>query len=178
MPSSAFSSAPSQAPSPLTPLNIALFDACLQGACRLADSLDRSLAASTRGVRVVALDAVAPSLFTSNFDAIFLRGLQLSGSAEFSRQTADESIRAALHRSETAYQVIYGSDEESLAQLLRAIGNLAQPTGIEAVPDSEKVRSPGGTPPWVWLCDKCSDPQCEHRLLTDLIDQRRRRPAV
>jgi hypothetical protein len=26
--------------------------------------------------------------------------------------------------------------------------------------------------PWVWMCEKCSDPQCEHRLLTALLAQR------
>ena len=28
--------------------------------------------------------------------------------------------------------------------------------------------------PWVWSCEKCSDPQCEHRLLTALLAQRAR----
>jgi hypothetical protein len=27
-----------------------------------------------------------------------------------------------------------------------------------------------------WNCEKCSDPVCEHRLFTSLVDQRQARP--
>jgi hypothetical protein len=162
----------------LTPLKIALFDACFGGASRLAHTLDRSLANSGRGALVVAFDAVAPDLMTSDFEAIFLRGLQSSGSAYFSRQAADESIRAALRQAGAPYQVLYGSDDEALAQVMRAIEKLDPARSTTAVQAKQKVRSMESAAPWVWLCDKCSDPQYEHHLLTALLEQRQTRHAV
>jgi hypothetical protein len=49
-------------------------------------------------------------------------------------------------------KVIYGHGDQRLKQALDAI------------------RTPSGrsTGTWRWPCEKCSDPQCEHRLFSDL----------
>jgi hypothetical protein len=162
----------SSAPSPLIPLKIALFDACVDGASRLARSLDRSLARSGSSALVRAFDAAAPALDLARFDAIFLRGLQGPGKADSSWQAADESIRAALHQADTAYQVLYGNDEESLGQVMRTIEKRGTAPPITAVQSKQNTRGIEGAAPWIWHSDKCSDPQCEHRLLTALLEQR------
>ena len=159
----------------MNPRRIALFDACPDGASRIARRLSQSLAESGISTRVAAFDSLAPNLDASGFDAIFLRGLQSPASADLLRRAADESIRAALQLSETPFQVVYGSDAQSLEQVMRAIENLGTAPPITAALSIQKTRSLDGAAPWVWLCEKCSDPQCEHRLLTDLLEQRQTR---
>jgi hypothetical protein len=164
--------------SPLTPLRIALFDAGLVGASGSAASLKQSLTDSGIAAHVVAFHAVTSDIDFSGFDSVFLRGLQSPASADLLLQAADESIRAALRLSGTPYQVIYGSDDESLGQLIRTLENLDTAPPITAVQSNQKTHSTDVTVPWIWLCDKCSDPQCEHRLLTDLLEQRQTRISV
>ncbi len=79
-------------------------------------------------------------------------GLQRDG--PHVREPVDALIRTALASAGLPYRVIYGRGDERLAQALAAIDGLV-----------------GGSPiatarPWKWLCDKCSDPDCEHRLFT------------
>jgi hypothetical protein len=85
---------------------------------------------------------------------------------------ADRAIRAELAQAALAYQVLYGTHSERLARALDAIGALLPPaaSGARQVGASSPVRHR----PWVWACDKCSDPGCEHRLLTALLAQRAR----
>jgi hypothetical protein len=158
---------------PLTSLTIALFDASSDGALRPANRLSRSLAELGIDVSVVTFNAVAPDLDISTFDAVFLRGLQNSAGADMSQNADDEAIRAALCKADAAYQVIYGNDDESLEQLVRAIEKICAAPPITTIQPHRKNRSTEGVTPWVWLCDKCSDPVCEHRLLSDLLKQRK-----
>jgi hypothetical protein len=157
----------------LTSLKIGLFDACSAHTSSRGDKLKRSLTDSGIDACVMTFESVAPELDISGFDAIFLSGLQSSDNADLPNQAADNALRSALCKAEIAYQVIYGSDEESLARMLSAIENLvsARPT---VAPSTQKPRSNEGTAPWVWVCDKCSDPLCEHRLLSDLLAQRQK----
>lgn len=79
----------------------------------------------------------------------------------------DQLLRQALARGGIAYQVIYGQDGARLQQALAAIdGQAFSPAPAAAGRGEARTH-------WVWACDKCSDPQCEHRLLTDLIAGRR-----
>jgi hypothetical protein len=68
------------------------------------------------------------------------------------REPVDALVRAALAKAGVAYKVIYGHGDQRLKQALDAI------------------RTPSGrsTGTWRWPCEKCSDPQCEHRLFSDL----------
>lgn len=75
------------------------------------------------------------------------------------RQQMDALLRSTLVQAGLPFQVIYGLGEHRLAQALAALGKPAAESGA-------------GRKPWVWICDKCSDPVCEHRLLSDLLASR------
>ena len=81
---------------------------------------------------------------------------------------ADQSLRSHLNNTRQPYQVLYGVLDEQLAQAVRIL-HIHQRTS---------PRAPAITPPqpnavpWRWACDKCGDPACEHKLLTDLLAQR------
>jgi nicotinamide riboside kinase len=75
------------------------------------------------------------------------------------RQQMDALLRSTLVQARLPFQVIYGLGEQRLAQALAALRKSAAESGA-----SRK--------PWVWVCDKCSDPVCEHRLLSDLLASR------
>jgi hypothetical protein len=85
------------------------------------------------------------------------------------QEAADTAIRAALIDAQIAFQVLYGSSDERLAQAREAIESLLP---AQTRPQPQRPLETKKT--WVWLCDKCSDPQCEHRLLTDLLASRTR----
>jgi nicotinamide riboside kinase len=67
----------------------------------------------------------------------------------------DEQVRALLDKHRIAYRVVYGSGGERLRNALAAI-------------DSSLAPRPAPRD-WVWQCDKCSDPECEHRLFARLV---------
>jgi len=71
----------------------------------------------------------------------------------------DTLLRRTLTQASLPFQVIYGLGEERLAQALAA---------LKRSPPARDVQRK----PWVWSCDKCSDPACEHRLLSDLLASR------
>jgi hypothetical protein len=75
------------------------------------------------------------------------------------RQQMDALLRSTLVQAGLPFQVIYGLGEQRLSQALAALGKPAAESGA-------------GRKPWVWVCDKCSDPVCEHRLLSDLLASR------
>jgi nicotinamide riboside kinase len=79
-------------------------------------------------------------------------GLQRDG--PHVREPVDAMLRRLLAEAGVAYRVVYGRGEERVANALRALGH-----------------APGGgdAPRWQWTCEKCSDPQCEHRLFTRLL---------
>lgn len=88
---------------------------------------------------------------------------------------ADRLLRSDLDRHNIPYQVLYGSAEECLAQAFQVIRSRlfvrpdpAEP-GQKALSDQSAARNAR----WVWACDKCSDPLCEHRLLSGLLASRK-----
>jgi len=74
------------------------------------------------------------------------------------RDAVDAQIRDALERARISYRMVYGSGEERLRNALAAIDS-AEP---------EDARADAVARRWTWSCDKCSDPDCEHRLFTGL----------
>lgn len=76
----------------------------------------------------------------------------------------DSLLRHYMARAGLPFQVIYGRGELRLANALAALKAKTQ-----AAPDV----SPAKRKPWVWTCEKCSDPLCEHKLLSDLLAARR-----
>jgi hypothetical protein len=86
---------------------------------------------------------------------------------------ADQAIRNQLHDARQPYQVLYGAPDEQLAQALRLIRLHQQRSSPARVEDALPPPDPPSiAKPWRWACDKCSDPGCEHKLLTDLLAQR------
>lgn len=72
------------------------------------------------------------------------------------QEPVDKLVRAALGRARIDYKVIYGSGAERLRNALMASDAILTPR-------MQKNSDP------IWSCDKCSDPECEHRLFTGLL---------
>ncbi|MDB5894617.1 MAG: hypothetical protein JWQ88_2148 [Rhodoferax sp.] len=84
-------------------------------------------------------------------------GLQRDGPQV--REPIDALLRQRLGEAGLPYQVVYGRGGERLDNALRAIG-LAH--------TDHASQPPAPTRRWVWHCDKCSDPACEHQLFSRL----------
>ena len=96
------------------------------------------------------------------YDISLLTGLDLPWVADglqrdgpHVREPVDALVRESLERARLPYRVVYGTGDDRLMNALAAIGS--------ATPPRSSSR------PWTWSCDKCSDPDCEHRLFTGLL---------
>lgn len=150
---------------------IALLGASGSGKTWLASQLAQALAGTGQGIDVdeaKTLDALpaSPSL-------ILLLGLDLSPPTQAQWQ-ADQSLRQSLAIAARPFQVIYGQGQQRLLNALQAL-KTASADAVLADPDTPSAMPPGQAEkrkPWVWACEKCSDPVCEHRLLSDLLAKR------
>ena len=170
-------------------LTIALLGAPHTGKSALAGSLNSAAKAGawpvalTLAASLPALPATLPS-----YTLVLLTGLPTppdslrdscqTAACRHLQEAADASIRSALAEAGVPYLVLYGRPEERLAQACAAIGHLLQPAqaGRPASQNDQPDQLPGSHRPWVWSCDKCSDPQCEHTLLTRLLARRSSSP--
>lgn len=93
------------------------------------------------------------------------------------QEAFDAQLRVALQVAGVTYRVIYGQGDTRVANALNAIKSIAKniyATGGNEVFDvasgmhTQRLRA--------WNCEKCSDPVCEHRLFTSLVDKRQARP--
>ena len=113
------------------------------------------------------------------YDITLLTGLDLPWVADgvqrdgpHTREATDTLLRAALGRVGLSYQVMYGTGPLRLANALNSIdailleANYAHGTRAIAIFPSEK---PEKKALWAWPCEKCSDPDCEHRLFSQLL---------
>ena len=80
------------------------------------------------------------------------------------REEVDALVRSLLQRAGIGYQVVYGQGRQRLQGAIAA----RRPSGL--LPAGAQPPEDTGKP-WVWNCDKCSDPDCEHRLFTALRDR-------
>lgn len=87
-------------------------------------------------------------------------GLQRDGPQV--RGPVDHKLRAALDGQGLRYQVVYGLGPQRLAAAVRG---MALGSGLQ-----REIEDDGSTTPW--QCANCSDPDCEHRLFTQLVRQR------
>ena len=71
------------------------------------------------------------------------------------RRRVDARLRDVLQREGLAFSIVYGTGPARLASALAVL----EP-GVSTVPQARGS--------WRWLCDKCSDADCEHRLFSDL----------
>jgi nicotinamide riboside kinase len=108
------------------------------------------------------------------YDVTLVTGLDLPWQADglqrdgpHAREPVDTLLRAALLRGGIAFQTIYGQGEERLKQALAA---LPTPLGHSRESGHDDVmgqRVRADRP--LWTCDRCSDPECEHRLFSALL---------
>jgi nicotinamide riboside kinase len=80
-------------------------------------------------------------------------GIQRDGTAM--RERIDARLREVLQREGLAFCMVYGHGPERMASALAVL----EPSASALAQTSTA---------WRWLCDKCSDSDCEHRLFSDL----------
>lgn len=78
------------------------------------------------------------------------------------RDAIDTILRHELQAARIPFQTLYGKGHARLDQALRAVGNRLGRPLAPTDPDWSEGRVP-------WNCEKCSDPSCEHRLFTRLV---------
>ena len=91
-------------------------------------------------------------------------GLQRDG--QHMREPVNARLRAALARGGIAYQVVYGRGAARTAHALNAIDSIAghaNESNVGGIFSSQRA--------WTWNCEKCSDPVCEHRLFSGLLNR-------
>jgi nicotinamide riboside kinase len=105
------------------------------------------------------------------YDATLVTGLDLPWAADglqrdatAPREPVDALVRTLLQRAGVGFQVVYGSGPLRLQGALLALQSAGVlPAGIAPLAeDGAAARA------WTWVCEKCSDPACEHRLFTKL----------
>lgn len=121
--------------------------------------------------------------YQRSFDLTLLTGLDMPWQAdgiqrdgEHVRAPVDALLRQLLQSMGIAYEVIYGQGEERLQNALQAFKLHAQSspnTTNSIAPRAETMPAtePKALKKWQWTCEKCSDPDCEHRLFTRLASQ-------
>ncbi|MET0310959.1 MAG: ATP-binding protein [Burkholderiaceae bacterium] len=100
-----------------------------------------------------------------SYDVTLLTGLDLPWVADplrdgpHVREPVDALVRAALTAAGITWHGVYGTGEERVRNALRGIHAAAG--NAQANEDGRSMKA--------WQCEKCSDPQCEHRLFTGLL---------
>lgn len=147
---------------------IALLGASGSGKTWLATQLAQAFAGSGHTFQIdeaATLEALAvpPS-------SILLLGLDLSPPTQ-TQLHADQALRQALVAAAAPFQVIYGQGQERLRNALQAL-KTARADAVPDGTDTPSLANPEKRKLWVWACEKCSDPVCEHRLLSGLLAKR------
>lgn len=86
------------------------------------------------------------------------------------REAADTRLRAALAQVGMDYRVVYGQGDRRIENALSAIKNIATSAYITSARGTfDSNSSPKTARLRAWNCEKCSDPECEHRLFKRLL---------
>ena len=108
-----------------------------------------------------------------SYDLTLLTGLDLPWVADglqrdgaHVREPVDQLVRAALDGSGIGYRIIYGSGSARLDNALFAINSEASCVGVLGAQTRFRSENVTSRP---WACEKCSDPDCEHRLFSGLL---------
>ncbi|MBK7656468.1 MAG: ATP-binding protein [Betaproteobacteria bacterium] len=83
------------------------------------------------------------------------------------REPVDAMLRLALESGQIPYQVIYGKGIDRLQNSINAINSIAK-NPIPYCRNSFKLQSRRMQN---WVCEKCSDPDCEHVIFRNLLHQ-------
>jgi hypothetical protein len=158
------------------PQTIAVLGAPGTGPGELAAALNRQAAWASGALHAVALDA-GTDIPHSLPDAVsilrgatltLLMGLDLPCTAveQGLREAFDRRLRTVLSEASVRYHVVYGNGPQRLQNALLAIGSIAN----EEHPQSASGNfSPEHATLRAWYCEKCGDPECEHRLFSALV---------
>ncbi|MBS7808526.1 ATP-binding protein [Variovorax sp. PCZ-1] len=117
--------------------------------------------------------------YQRSFELTLLTGLDMPWEADgiqrdgpHVRGPVDALIRSMLQSAGIAYEVVYGSGSQRTTNALNAISRLGKlPNTINSIAlcaDSMPANSQKNSKKWQWNCEKCSDPDCEHRLFSSL----------
>lgn len=161
---------------PVPSSTIVLLGAPGTGAPALCAALAQRLApGAARLVWADTLDQLASDVLKAGaHGTVLLMGMDLPCPAadRVAQEAADADLRVALGRAGIGYRVVYGVGEKRVASALSAIKNIAitaYPSSGSAVFSSDSDEPTGRTARLrAWNCEKCSDPECEHRLFTAL----------
>ncbi|WP_157803945.1 hypothetical protein [Acidovorax sp. 69] len=108
-------------------------------------------------------------------DQILLMGLDLPLPLydRPSQEAIDAKLRSALDSAKLSYRVVYGREARRFNNAFFAINNIANQTiSSSASALSDTKQGARATRLRTRDCEKCSDPECEHRLFTALLDHR------
>lgn len=100
-------------------------------------------------------------------DLILLMGLASNCQAE--QRAADHALRATLQRRSLPYALVYGTGPQRCESALQAIHYQQRSNTGPRPADPLPADLPPPPSRWHWPCEKCSDPQCEHRLFSELL---------
>lgn len=105
-----------------------------------------------------------------SFDLTFVMGLDLPWVADgiqrdgvATQSDFDSKLRHVLQSQGIGFSVIYGTGDERLNNAMTAIATISKGQHLPQEKTTRQV-------PWKWVCDKCSDAQCEHRTFTALLE--------
>lgn len=104
-----------------------------------------------------------------------LMGLDQACPAEerAAQETFDAQLRAALATAAVPYRVVYGTGAQRTHNALTAIQKIAPQANSASAMAAWNTENASRTARLrAWNCEKCSDPGCEHRLFTALMEQR------
>ena len=118
--------------------------------------------------------------YQRSFDLTLITGLDMPWQAdgiqrdgEHVRAPVDTLLRQLLLSASITFEVIYGQGEERLTNALLALQRHNHPpqdtiNSIAPRADSMPATDSKRSKKWQWNCEKCSDPDCEHRLFSSL----------
>jgi HTH-type transcriptional regulator, transcriptional repressor of NAD biosynthesis genes len=152
---------------PLQPRRIAVLGAPGTGAAELASQLRTALAAHPE---FSVSDAEPPSVV---HDFALLMGLDqpdIAAAARPMRAQLDGELRGQLQALGLPYRVVYGAGPARLVNALLALGLPAPDANTHLTREQAQFDLNRGRTPW--SCEKCSDPDCEHKLFTGLLGER------
>ena len=150
-------------PTPAARRRVAVFGAPGTGAAALTKRLQEALNAHPE------FEITAPEAPEVGHDLVLLLGLPsgtTSTEARATQSAADNALRARLQALGLPFRVVYGEGLEQLNNALLALGLTADAAAQLEREVAQFDLNRGRTP---WSCEKCSDPDCEHRLFTGLL---------
>ena len=114
--------------------------------------------------------------YQRTFDLTLLTGLDMpwqpdgiQRDGERVRAPVDTLLRQSLQSAGITFEVIYGQGDERLQSALQALHRYlikSEDTTNSIAPRADSMPASGqrSLKKWQWNCEKCSDPDCEHRL--------------